>query len=253
VSISAGTTYTAAYFTTSGFSATGNYFLNQSADAAPLHAIPYASGGNGMYTYGNSPQFPVFTRGANYWVDVVFSTSNVTPPPASSEATSLWPTDTPAEDRIGYPVWLPWKTDKPVTLGVRFTSDVAGEVTGIRFWKASSKDNGLHIGLLYSATGTLLAKAVFTSESGSEWQQVRFSTPVSILPNTPYVAAYFTTSGWSADQYYFRYRGKDSGPLHAPQSKSGAPNGLYAYDPNPLFPVGSVDTSYWVDVMFKPR
>jgi hypothetical protein len=108
--------------------------------------------------------------------------------------------------------------------------------------------------MLYSATGALLAQATFAASTTSEWQEVRFETPVPIAANTSYVAAYFSDSGWSADEKYFIYRGQDTGPLHAHQSISGAPgNGLYAYGTTPLFPNGSTSSNYWVDLIFKAQ
>ena len=44
-----------------------------------------------------------------------------------------------------------------VELGVKFSSDVAGTVTGIRFYKAAA-NTGTHIGSLWTAAGALLAR-----------------------------------------------------------------------------------------------
>ena len=52
----------------------------------------------------------------------------------------------------------PFIVSAPVTLGVKFRSDVAGTVTGFRFYKGAG-NNGFHIGLLYNSSGTLLAQA----------------------------------------------------------------------------------------------
>jgi hypothetical protein len=57
-------------------------------------------------------------------------------------------------------------TSDPVTLGVKFRSDVAGTVTGIRFYKGTG-NSGAHIGLLYNSAGTLLAQATFTGVRGA--------------------------------------------------------------------------------------
>src|SRR5206468_10632193 len=46
-----------------------------------------------------------------------------------------------------------------VELGVKFTSDVPGFVSGIRFYKATA-NIGTHIGNLWSASGTQLATAI---------------------------------------------------------------------------------------------
>src|SRR5207248_2555269 len=74
-------------------------------------------------------------------------------------------------------------------LGVKFRSDLAGTITGIRFYKGST-NTGTHVGELFSLAGALLASATFTNETASGWQQVTFATPVTIQANTTYVAAY---------------------------------------------------------------
>ena len=90
-----------------------------------------------------------------------------------------------------------------VTVGVKFTSDVFGQVSAIRFYKAST-NTGTHVGSLWSSSGQLLASATFTNETTSGWQTVTFSTPVTILPGTTYVAGYFAPSGhYSATDAYF--------------------------------------------------
>jgi hypothetical protein len=65
-----------------------------------------------------------------------------------------------------------------VELGVRFQSDVAGVISGIRFYKGST-NTGTHTGTLWSNTGTKLATATFTNETASGWQEVSFATPVA--------------------------------------------------------------------------
>lgn len=75
VAIAANTTYVVSYFApqgaysyTSGFFASG---VNSNLLIAPDSAT---SGGNGLYAYGSSSQFPNQTyQAANYWVDVSFS------------------------------------------------------------------------------------------------------------------------------------------------------------------------------------
>src|SRR5208337_2740890 len=122
----------------------------------------------------------------------------------------------------------PWHNDSRGTLGVKFRSDVSGNITGIRFYKGEG-NNGTHIGLLYSASGTLLAQAVFSGETASGCQQVSFSTAVGIAANTVYVAAYFSTTGFAYDAGYFTSTGVDNAPLHALESGVDGSNGVYAY------------------------
>src|SRR5207253_2244276 len=81
-----------------------------------------------------------------------------------------------------------------VNLGVKFQASIPGTVTGIRFYKAST-NTGTHIGELWTATGQLLASAIFTNETASGWQEVGFSQPVAIDANTTYIASYFAPNG----------------------------------------------------------
>jgi len=137
--------------------------------------------------------------------------------------------------------------DSPVELGVRFTSSVAGTITGIRFYK-SANNTGTHIGNLWDSSGNNLASATFTSETASGWQQVIFTTPVSINANTIYVASYHTTVGhYSADQNFFT-AAVNNPPVQFP---AGPGNGVYRYGAS-AFPNNSYNsTNYWVDVMFE--
>src|SRR5206468_243395 len=96
----------------------------------------------------------------------------------------------------------PWLDSSGLTVGVKFRADVAGTITGLRFYKGAG-NNGSHTGLLYTAAGTLLAQAAFTGEPASGWQQVSLSPAVAIAANTTYVVAYFTTSGFAYSAGYF--------------------------------------------------
>ena len=110
-----------------------------------------------------------------------------------------------------------WYPDAgPVTLGMKFRSDAAGKVTGMRFWKGDAGNNGTHIALLYSSTGQLLAQAPFAGETSTGSQTVMFSSPADIAANTTYVAAYFTGSGYAGClAKLFSSQGVNNGVLHA--------------------------------------
>src|SRR5262249_34539513 len=136
-----------------------------------------------------------------------------------------------------------------VELGVRFRSDNAGYIKGIRFYKGAS-NVGPHTGKLWTATGTLLASAPFSAETASGWQEIRFATPVAIAANTVYVASYYTASGYYAlTNPYFTsqvYRP----PLTALADGDGGGDGLYQYGSGG-FPASTYNASnYWVDVVF---
>jgi hypothetical protein len=126
---------------------------------------------------------------------------------------------------------------------------VSGQVTGIRFYKASA-NTGTHVGSLWTAGGTLLARATFTGESGSGWQSVTFSTPVDVTAGTTYVASYFAPNGhYSATGAAFA-TAVDNPPLHTIANTISA-NGVYGSNATPTFPNNDFNaTNYWVDVLF---
>jgi hypothetical protein len=172
------------------------------------------------------------------------ASSAVTPASTSCSACTIWAsTATPGTVDAG--------DTSSVELGVKFTSDVNGKITGIRFYK-SAANTGTHIGSLWSSTGTKLASATFTGETGSGWQQVNFATPVSVTAGTVYVASYFAPVGhYSANSGYFS-AAADNPPLHALKDGTSGSNGVYAYSGSSTFPTDSYASSnYWVDVVFS--
>src|SRR4029453_14701123 len=137
-------------------------------------------------------------------------------------------------------------------LGVKFRSDVAGFVTGVRFYK-SAANTGPHVGSLWSTAGTVLATATFSGETASGWQQVTFPSPVAIATNTVYVASYHAPAGhYSFNANYFATQGGDAPPLHLPASGAVGGNGVFAYGASSVFPNNSFSAAnYWVDVVFS--
>ena len=138
-----------------------------------------------------------------------------------------------------------------VEVGVNFYSDVAGTVTGVRFYKGP-KNTGTHVGHLWTTTGTLLGTVTFTGETWSGWQQANFAKPIPIQAHTIYVISYYCpASHYSSDDWYFHNSGVNNGPLHAPQDGTLAQNGVYSYGGG--FPDQRWNSSnYWVDVVFTP-
>jgi hypothetical protein len=130
----------------------------------------------------------------------------------------------------------------PLTLGVRFTSDSPGQVTGIRFYKAPG-NTGTHTGALYTSGGQQLASATFTEESTAGWQTATFSQPVDIAANTEYVAAYRSPTG-----IYSATPGGLGSPLTSGPLRTGQSAGAYSYSGD--FPGASSSAGYLVDVDF---
>lgn len=138
-----------------------------------------------------------------------------------------------------------------LTLGVKFRATQAGLISGIRFYKRAGS-TGTNTAVLWSSTGTKLAEAVSGNESASGWQQVLFTTPVSITANTTYVASYHSSSGDYAIANPFFTTAIVNGPLRGLASGEDGPNGVYRYGATPAFPNSNYETSnYYVDVLFS--
>ena len=174
-----------------------------------------------------------------------------TPPPATPPPATPPPADASSTTSIWSSTANPTNPSDPdtssVELGVEFYSDVSGSITGLRFYKGST-NTGTHVADFWTSSGTLLATATFTSETGSGWQQVNFATPVAITAGTIYVASYHTNVGhYADDQNYFASQ-YNSGSLHVL-----ADGGVYAYGPAGSFPTQVWNASnYWVDIVFSP-
>jgi hypothetical protein len=143
----------------------------------------------------------------------------------------------------------------PVTLGVKFYSTQAGKISGIRFYRGATSSSG-YVARLFTASGTMLASTSVTSEPCQTvpcWEELDFSSPVSIAANTTYVAAYFVSGGHYAGDINGLANGVTSGPLVAPASSQVGGNGVYHYGSSISFPNQSYQSSnYWVDVSFAP-
>ena len=168
---------------------------------------------------------------------VADASSSFTTAPAPAVTASLWNNSTvPATVDVGEP--------QALELGVKFTADVNGFITGLRFYK-SAANTGTHVGNLWSSSGQLLATATFTNETASGWQQVTFANPVAITAGTTYVASYYAPNGhFSVNRKYFASQ-FNNGQLHAPVNA-----GVFMYGNSSAFPSQSYKGSnYWVDVL----
>ena len=186
------------------------------------------------------------TRGAAYTVTVngkdlagntlptttwSFTTAQPTPQPGVCPC-SLW-------DDAATPATLTVADPRVVELGVRFSADTSGFVSGVRFYKGPS-NTGTHTGSLWSTDGTRLATGTFSGESSAGWQTLQFSTPVAVTAGTTYVASYLTSGFYSVTG---GMTAVDSPPLHA---VAGA--GVYQYDGG--YPGNASSANYWVDPVF---
>ena len=123
-----------------------------------------------------------------------------------------------------------------VNLGVQFQATQNGTISGIRFYKEPD-NTGTHTGTLWTASGTQLATGTFTNESTQGWEELDFSTPVSVTAGTTYVASYHTTTGHYAATSGGLSSAVTNGPLTAL-----ANGGVYAYGSSTHLPDEHVTT-----------
>jgi hypothetical protein len=137
-----------------------------------------------------------------------------------------------------------------IELGMSFSPDTSGWVSGIRFYKGSG-NTGTHTGSLWSSSGTLLAHGTFTNETASGWQTLTFPASVQVSANQTYMVSYYAPNGhYSANVGFFSNSAYDNSPLHGPQTGNPGGNGTYAYG-NSRFPQNTYNgTNYWVDPIF---
>ena len=134
-----------------------------------------------------------------------------------------------------------------VTLGLRFSSDVAGVVTGVRFYKGFN-NTGTHVGTLWNSAGAALATVTFANETYSGWQEASFASPVSISPNTQYVISYFAPVAHYALSVGYDWAGVRASPLRLSASPS-----VYIYGSTNAYPISTwYNSNYFVDVVFVP-
>jgi len=162
---------------------------------------------------------------------------------------------------VTYSIWntneIPAELDgddaSNIVVGTRFQSSSAGTITGIRWYKGGTAA-GTHTVSLWTNAGTSLASIVVTGETSTGWQEMLFTTPVSISASTTYVAVFHTT-----DNLYQRtgnYFGSDhvQSPLTA-LATSTTPNfnGVYKFSTTSVFPnqYAGLAPSYFIDVVFK--
>lgn len=233
VGVTAGTTYVVSYFAPDGHYSFDGAFFTTTWTNGQLSA---PAGSNGVYAYNSAPAFPTSSyNSANYWVDPLFQAGGTAPTPSTFSV--FLPAETPANPN--------WNDPSSVELGMKFTVDVPGKVTAIKFYKGS-QNTGTHVGSLWTASGTLLGQVTFTNETASGWQTATLATPVDVVPGTTYVVSYHAPNGLYAMDLGGLVPPYNRPPLHVP-----ANGGAYAYGSGG-FPDQTSGNRYSVDVVFDP-
>jgi hypothetical protein len=170
-----------------------------------------------------------------------FRTLDVPAPAAPENVMVFWPgAVTPDEMQANDP--------DSVELGMKFYTDMAGTINGVRFYKGGSDNSGPHTGTLWTSAGKKLASVSFASETASGWQTAYFATPVAIIPGQTYVVSYHAAEGhYSATESFFS-TGVHTGSLHTPASA-----GVFRYGASAFPNQSYMKANYWVDVIFAPN
>ena len=138
-------------------------------------------------------------------------------------------------------------------LGMRFTANVAGTITELRYFRgaADASDTDTRVLNLWNAAGVLLGSVTVTSTAGElGWQVGTLSAPIAIEAGATYVVSYGTTQNYAATANYFNtaHSGPD-GVLTA-----GVASGVFAAGTPGVFPTATYNASnYWADVTFVPH
>lgn len=222
VSVNTGNTYYVA--TTQGFA---SQVVNQDMRSAV--------GNNGVF--GSEGQFPSSSyQATNYFRDVVFTPGPPLPASGQSVFISQSPTLLNQTDGAGV----------NYELGTSFSSDVAGQIAALRFWKSPS-ESGAHLGHIWSADGQSLASVLFVNETASGWQQQNLSAPLRIAANTPYIVTVNTGNAY----YVATVQGLATPTINQDLSSIVGNNGLFG--PPGQFPTNVYQsTNYFRDIVFNP-
>jgi Domain of unknown function (DUF4082) len=104
-------------------------------------------------------------------------------PPQPGQSQTLFRNQTPVSTDFAD------SPEQDYELGTVFSSDVAGNINTIRYYKALS-ETGSHTGNIWNAsTRELLISVAFTNNSGSGWQEQTLPTPLPISASTNYIVS----------------------------------------------------------------
>ena len=195
---------------------------------------------------GIHPNAVGYARMAERWRDALVPLVAQRPsPPQVVCPCNLWPVSTVAGNMSSV------TTSREV--GLKFRTDLPGRITGIRFFKKGSGNQGPHVAHLWSLDGTLLGEATFANETASGWQQVNFQNPIAVAADTTYVASYFAPVGrFTTKALYFDEQMDVNYPLRALAWGMSTANGVYKSGSSG-YPTTASKANFWVDVTFQPN
>ncbi len=142
--------------------------------------------------------------------------------------------------------------DRATEAGVRFKSEVAGYVVGVRFHRGAG-DSASQVVHLWTGDGDLLAEARSDGQGVSGWQEVPLPRPVAIDAGASYVASRQIGEGRIAVTRSYFEQGVANPPLHVDVGTPANVGGVFAFGHARAFPTeGFHGANPWVDVVFVP-
>jgi hypothetical protein len=209
-----------------------------------------ASGGNGVFAYGNGGVMPSDSfEDSNYYVDVMFT------PFGEPHGATIFGNAVPVTPLVDDP--------NPVEVGVKFQSRVSGSISAIRFYRGDFATATFTVNLYNvdptcsCGAGALIGTATLSppSEAGRwspGWLIASFPKPVLINANTTYIASYYSPVGNYADDQRGLTNAVSNQFLSALASSASGGNGVFSYGTNGVIPASSYnDSNYYVDVVFN--
>ena len=142
-------------------------------------------------------------------------------------------------------------TPAPIELGVKFTTDFPGTVTGIRFYKAAAQHRHAHRQPVDRRRHAARPGHVHRTSRRAAGSTCTFASPVAVTADTTYVASYFAPNGhYSVTSGGFS-SAVDNPPLHALANGTSA-NGVLRLRrrEHASRPRAAGAANYWVDVLF---
>jgi hypothetical protein len=138
-----------------------------------------------------------------------------------------------------------WLSGGPTTweVGVALQSDVAGQITALRFYKVPGETTG-HLGHVWSADGTQLAAVTFSNETASGWQEQVLPDPVPVAANVEFVVSVST----APDDNIAVTHGTLGSSLVSGFLRSASLGGRFAAGGS--YPDRSIEDNYFRDVVF---
>ena len=140
-----------------------------------------------------------------------------------------------------------------VEVGVKFSSDVNGWITGVRFYKGTG-NTGPTSATCGARPASCWPRPPSPTRSATGWQQATSPSPVAVTAGTTYVASYYAPAGhYAEDDLYFNNATRRGAVARAwPTAPSGG-NGVYHYGAD-AFPTSTfAAANYWVDASSRPR